>query len=96
LGFVLTHPSFLRRLMFKYSEVCTHLTKEQESDSWGYGTVVARSRSESEAFLKELSRMYKGAVYMGVTKILEDKQLSTEQGIIDYMRRSAAQNGGAQ
>ena len=40
--------------------------------------------------------MYKGAVYMGVTKILEDKQLSTEQGIIDYMRRSAAQNGGAQ
>ena len=30
-----------------------------------------------------------------VTKILMDKQLATEQGILDYMRREAAA-GGAQ
>ena len=95
LGFVLTHPSFLRRLMFKYSEACTHLGKEQEPGSWGYGHVVARDANERKSFLSELSRMYKDAVYMGVTKILEDKQLATEQGILDYMRSEAAA-GGAQ
>ena len=90
LGFVLTHPSFLRRLMFKYSEVCTHLGKEHEPDSRGYGHVVAYDASSSESFLRELSRMYKGAVYMGVTKILNDEELKTEQGILDYMRSEAA------
>ena len=95
LGFVLTHPSFLRRLMFKYSEVCTHLGEAQKSGSWGYGRVVAHDANASKLFLSELSRRYKDAVYMGVTKILMDKQLATEQGILDYMRREAAA-GGAQ
>lgn len=87
--------SFLRRLMFKYSEVCTHLGKEQESWSREYGRVVARDGNASAAFLSELSRRYNDAVYMGVTKILNDKEQKTEQGILDYMRREAAA-GGAQ
>ena len=95
LGFVLTHPSFLRRLIFKFTETCPHITRDYREGCYGYGTPAAIDNGDSAAFVEEMKRRNPNAVYIGVSKILNEKTLGTEQGILDYMQREAAA-GGAQ